>query len=674
MPRPPELSRSEILRLSEEARHSGSDGKQAVLAGSAMRPAAAAHEYDALHYDLEITPSRTARSLSGRVTLTLSVLSPAMTHVALDAIDMTTLSARVNGTLRTGFFFDSGRLQVPVCEGGDCPPHDPGDTLVVSVEYQTSPTTGYYYYPRNSYTLSEPYYARHWWPCFDDPSDKATLDLYATVPDSNVCLSNGTLQSVTPAGGATSVWHWRETHPIATYLVSIAVASYWQWTQDAGGIPVLNAVYPEDSTKAKAEFANLPAMFDVFETRWAPYPFDKYGQAAVNPFGPGGMEHQTMTTLRRNLVRGDRFYEFVWAHELAHQWWGDWVTCQDFREIWLNEGFATYGEAQFDEDFYGPAKYDSAIAAQMTSALAADANFRYALYDPPSNFLFGATIYMKGSVVLHMLRRILEDGAFFSGFALYGQRHGYDDATTVEFQDAMEDASGQALDWFFDPWVYDKGMPTYQWSWSSRAMEPGVSQLVLLVRQTQTNAPFFRMPIEFAVARADGLPDTTLTIWNEAQATQSFVVPVAGSPTGVTFDPRNGILKRIEPLAVDVPGGRDPGGPGASVGPRLALAIAPNPARGATRITGTWRATSGAPGFLRLYDASVRLIRNFGILGAAGSAGTRGGSGGADSADGSAALVWDLRDGAGARVAPGLYFAEIATDGLKDARPIVVAE
>ncbi|MGH7724728.1 MAG: M1 family aminopeptidase [Candidatus Eiseniibacteriota bacterium] len=669
----PDLPRAEILRLSEEARRIGSDRKEGALstttgATAAIPPGsgvnASMHGYDALHYALEIEPSRTARSVTGRVTTTLEVLSPGLTEVDFHAAQMTVLSATVNGVVRSSLSFAPGKVMVPICEGVDCPPHDPGDTLVVSVEYQTSPTTGYYYYPRNSYTLSEPFDARSWWPCYDDPSDKATLDLYATVPDSNSCVSNGLLQSVTPAGGGKSVWHWRETHPIATYLVSIAVANFWQWTQDAGGIPVLNVAWPEDSTKAKGDYANVPAMFDVFETRWAPYPFDKYGQATVSPFGPGGMEHQTMTTLRRNLLRGDKLYEFVWAHELAHQWWGDWVTCESFENIWLNEGFATYGEAQFDEDFYGPAKYDSAIAAQMSSALTADNNMRYALYDPPSNFLFGSTIYMKGSVVLHMLRRILDDGAFFAGLSLYGQRHGYDDATTAEFQDAMEDASGEDLDWFFTPWVFDQGMPTYQWSWSSHATQPEASQLVLLVRQVQTNSPYYRMPIELRVARADGLPDTTVTVWNEAQASQSFVLPLEGTPTAVTFDPRNSILKRIQPLSVDVP---DP--PGAFAGPsvpRLALAIAPNPARGAVQLTGTWHLSADPmrePVRLRLYDASGRRIRDLGTLSGSGA-----------SLDGSAALVWDLRDGNGARVAPGLYFAELASGSVREARPVVVAD
>jgi aminopeptidase N len=674
---PPNLDPSEVLRLTEEATRSGGalpvDGKEGLTPSPGLLTPAATipHAYDALHYRLDVTPSRTSPAIAGTMTLTLRVLDPALAEVDLHAVGLSITGARVNGGARTVTPISGGVL-IPVCEGGDCPPHAPGDTLVLAVDYSGAPTRGLYTYARNTYTLSEPYDARRWWPCYDLPSDKATLDLYATVPDSNVCYSNGVLVSVTPAGppapAGQSVWHWRETHPIATYLVSLAVADYWEWSQPGAPVPLIHCTFPEDSTKAKLDFANVPAMFGVFAARWGAYPFDKYGQAAVSPFSVGGMEHQTMTTINRSWLRGDRYWEFGVAHELAHQWWGDWVTCVDFRNIWLNEGFATFGEAVWHEGFYGAAAYDAYIQAQMNAALAADANFRYALYDPPASHLFGTTIYKKGSVVLHMLRRVLGEASFDAGMRAYGQSFGFGAASTADFEQAMEDASGQPLDWFFGPWVYGQGLPTYQWVWQTLPAEAGASDLAVFVRQTQTEAPLFRMPIELRIVRAGGLADTTVTVWNEAVSEQNFVIRIRGTATALVFDPRNSIWKQLEPLTADAGVGPGPDRPG----PRLALAIAPNPTRGTVTLTagvaGSFPADIGSGARFSIYDAAGRqVLSRVAVPTAANAPGPNAGP-----SAGPWRQTWDLSDEHGVRVPAGLYFVEIVVGALREARTVIV--
>jgi aminopeptidase N len=666
---PRELPPDEVLRLMEEAaHHPESVGKSSLTAGRESPFVVAAeslHAYDAIHYDLDVVPSRTSFHVDGRMTLTLVVRAAGLTHVDLDALEMTFSSVKVNGVARTGWSWSAGKLLVPVCEGPSCPPHAPGDTLVVEVTYAANPSMGFYTYPRNTYTSVEPDLARRWWPCYDQPFDKATLDLRATVPSTESCWSNGVLVSVTPSGTpGLNVWHWRETHPIATYLVSIAVANYWRWDQSALGIPIVNVAFPEDSTKAKLDYVHLPQMMTVFSTGFGAYPFDKYGQATVEPYGPGGMEHQTMTTLRRSLLRGDRFYEYVWSHELAHQWWGDWVTCVDFRDIWLNEGFASFGEAYFVEQHYSPAAYDSAIAQAMNAALAEDQNLRYPLYNPPPGKMFGTTIYKKGESVLHMLRRIVGDAAFFDGLRLYGTRFAYGNATTRDFQEAIEDAWGQPLDWFFDPWVFEAGIPTYAWTWQVASPDPpqaGHVDLGLHVRQVQTSAPFYRMPIEFRVTRA-ALPDTVVTVWNEAVEEQAFAVRIRGTVTGVVFDPRASILKRIQPGVLDA------GAPIATTAPgggHVALRVSPNPASGAVALRGTWHpgTTAGAgPGpevaRFAVYDATGRLVRDLGDVGRPAGA--------------PFVVSWDRTDQAGRRVVPGLYFVRITAAGKYEARPVVL--
>ena len=653
---PPDLPASDVVRLSEEAPWLVWEAKSPergmrVLSGPVEALAESLHTYDARHYQLNVTPSRTTNLISGTMPLDLRVVDPAIVNVDLFDEGLNVTAARVNGSARS-FTVTNGKLLIPICQGADCPAHGLGDSLQVAVDYSASPPAGFYFYARNSYTFAEPYDGRFWWPCYDLPNDKASLDVYATVPDTNVCVSNGVLVSVTPGAPGTNVYHWQESHPIATYLVAITVGKFWQWTQTTSSGPaisILENVFPEDSTKAKYDFANIPTMIPTFAARFGPYAFDKYGQVAVTPFGAGGMEHQSLTTINRSWVRGDRSVEGGMAHELAHQWWGDKVTCVDFRNIWLNEGFASYGECIWQEDFYGAAAYDAAVQAQVTSALNADNNIRYALYDPPEANLFGTTIYKKGSLVLHMLRRVLGDSAFFAGMQLYGERFAYGTASTADFEKAMEDASGQALDWYFDEWVYDKGLPTYNWAWHTAPTGPNQSEVSVFIRQVQTNAPFFRMPIEFKVQRP-ALPDTFVTAVNQALAEDYFVFTVNGAVSNVVFDPRNSIYKNVQLVTVGVP----PVIP--ERGPSVALSAAPNPTRSAALFSIEVGITTTLPIEVRLYDSAGRWIRTLGPVPATRHAEFR----------------WDLRDASGRRMAPGLYFAQARVGANHEEKSIVV--
>src|SRR5439155_22008289 len=209
-----------------------------------------AHAYDATHYRLDVTPSRTSNLISGTMTLDLRIVDPAITRLDLFDAGLNVTATRVDGVSRT-FTVSAGELLVPICEGSSCPPHGTGDSLQLAVDYSaSSPDIGFYYYPRNSYTFAEPYDGRYWWPSYDLPNDKATLDVYATVPDTNLCVSNGVLISAVPGAPGTTVYHWRETHPFATYLVAVTVGRYWQWTQTSGSLPLLEHVCPERLTMA----------------------------------------------------------------------------------------------------------------------------------------------------------------------------------------------------------------------------------------------------------------------------------------------------------------------------------------------------------------------------------------------------------------------------------------
>jgi hypothetical protein len=287
----------------------------------------------------------------------------------------------------------------------------------------------------------------------------------------------------------------------------------------------------------------------------------------------------------------------------------------------------------------------------MASALNSDNNLRYALYDPPAANLFGNTIYMKGSVVLHMLRRVLGDASFFAGMQLYGQRFKYGTASTADFEQAMEDASGQPLAWFFGEWVYDKGLPTYRWGWQAGPSGPGRSDVGIEMRQVQTNAPFFRMPVEFKIQRS-ALPDTFVTVLNDAVAWQDFVITVNGTATNVVLDPRNSIYKRVQVASVDVT-------PFPVPGPPVSLSVGPNPARVSSRLRVQLGAATSERIEVTIYDSAGRAIR---MLGPSRP--------GATTMD----VLWDLRDRSGRRVASGLYFVRARVGPSHEERSVVVLD
>ena len=389
------------------------------------------------------------------------------------------------------------------------------------------------------FTLSEPYGARKWIPCYDLPFDKVKTTTEVIVPSGFIAVSNGELQEVIPSVDE-DTYIWREDDPIATYLISLACGPYVELTDfTSDSIPLHYYVFPEDTTIALYEFENTPDMLEFFSQKFGPYPFQMYGMAEALLFnGNGAMEHQTVTTYGMNLIRGDRKYEYVVSHELAHMWWGDCLSPLTFAEIWLNEGFAVYSEALYIE-----ARYDTLrehLANNADSYFWEDQNLlRYPLYDPPEGYLFGAAIYCKGAWVLHMLRCIIGDSAFFAGLQNYHAAYAYGNVTTPEFQAEMESACGQPLDWYFQQWVYEAGFPQYDYNYN--VAQIGNEYIIdFYLEQVQTEAPVFNMPVELLFTAAS--EDTLLTVWNDQQY-QPYQFTFDFPPTGCAFDPEAKILK-----------------------------------------------------------------------------------------------------------------------------------
>ena len=353
--------------------------------------------------------------------------------------------------------------------------YNTGDTFSVIVHYSGVPRASGlagFMFSGGVFTLSEPYAAQTWWPCKDDPADKIdSVRISVTAPANMLVASNGLLveQIVNPNNSKTFVW--KERYPITTYLVSLAVDAYSAFSDSfeyspGNFMPIEYYVYPSQLTTAQAAFSKIPDMLDSFSRLFGMYPFvqEKYGHA-VFPWG-GAMEHQTCTSIGGVSTS----WESTYAHELAHQWYGDLVTCRDWHHIWLNEGFATYCEALWIEDYYGDAAFHSYVNSSLSNSNFTGSFvppvYRHDITDPWS--IFSWTVYIKGMWVLHMLRHVVGDPIFFQIMHDYPNdpAFAFKTATTEQFRDFCETSSGMELDWFFQQWIYESYYPVYYWGYS----------------------------------------------------------------------------------------------------------------------------------------------------------------------------------------------------------------
>ncbi|MFC2130249.1 M1 family aminopeptidase [Bacteroidota bacterium] len=304
---------------------------------------------------------------------------------------------------------------------------------------------------------------QHWLPCYDLPSDKATFKCKFIVPSAIFVASNGLL---TGQGSidTNEIYIWEHNNDCATYNYTFAASNYIPVNFGDGELPMVVYCKPEDTTNTRIVFKLLPDMVKAYEKRFGEYPFEKVGYVLTPT---GSMEHETMISFAEKLVRFSKdTVNEVGAHELAHMWFGDMVTPYDFRDAWLNEGFATFCESIWYDELFGPDVYlkhqDDMRAFYISSPNGARYEGIFSLYDfPRSNASsnYPGTIYKKGGSVIGMLRYELGDSIFFEATREYINRAKYANVSTEFLKEVYEEVSGIDLDWFFDQWVYGKGWP-----------------------------------------------------------------------------------------------------------------------------------------------------------------------------------------------------------------------
>lgn len=467
--------------------------------------------------------------------------------------------------------------------------------------YQGAPTsTGFGSFEVNTHegapvlwTLSEPYGAMEWWPCKQALNDKIdSIDVFVTNPVGYKAASNGLLQSENITNGWVTA-HWKHRFPIPAYLVAIAVTNYEVFTVPVAlGLdttPVINYVYPESLEAAQTGVAENVDVLQLFSQLFGKYPFhtEKYGHAQ---FGwGGGMEHQTMSFV------GNFGYDLL-AHELAHQWFGDKVTCGSWEDIWLNEGFATYLTG-LCYNFLRPQYWDIYKADRINKATLETSGSVWVDDTSSVSRIFSSRLsYVKGAMLLHMLRWELGDAVFFDAVRNYvndpNLAFGY--ARTADLKYHLETTSGMNLDEFFADWFYGQGYPSYDIKWSKEAAN-GV-KITILQTTSHPSVSFFEMPVP--VKLTDGVHDTILVL-DHLSSGQVFSATLDFVPSELIFDPelwlvsRNNIVQEVlstgEPL------------------PELSIEILPNPAL--TNFEVRLKASDNDQAQLTFWSADGKLVK-----------------------------------------------------------------
>jgi aminopeptidase N len=510
---------------------------------------------DVTYYKLDLSIDIAANLVAGTVTVKANSLADSLGEFTLDlAGSMTVDSVAVEGQPVSFTRYGEG-IGIPLDTA-----RSPGEAFTAEVSYHGVPrVTGFGSFVFSSHSgtpwvwsLSEPYGSREWWPCKDHPLDKAdSADIWIRCPSQFVVGSNGKLVEVTENGDGTSSWRWSERYPIATYLVSIAITNFVQFSNwfhysPTDSMEILNLVLPEHEEQARATLPGTVRMMEIFSSLFGLYPFieEKYGHAE---FGSGGaMEHQTLTSTTT-------FSELTLAHELAHQWFGDLITCATWQDLWLNEGFATYSEALYREQQYGAADYANHMRGEMSLARNAPGTLFVEDTSDVRNLFNNTRVYAKGASVLHMLRRVLGDTLFFASLRSYADdpRFRYATASTRDFQSVCETVSGQDLRYFFDQWVFGEKHPVYAVQWDSEPVDGSYEVVVTLTQFTRTQNPeFFRMPVDIRLSSET--QDTTLTVFH-TESGQQVSVTLPFEPRTLELDPDEWILKEVSSPDPGVP-------------------------------------------------------------------------------------------------------------------------
>ncbi len=500
------------------------------------------YKINILHYYLNINLFPDKKLLQGDVTIKGVLLDKNLKQIDLNFYDnMKITQLQLNGA-NSSYDEKGTRLSIPFSNISS-------DTFYVHVIYEGTPKragfSSFVFGEINGkscvYNLNEPIYASTWFPCNDIPSDKALLDIKITNDSSEVSASNGKLISVTTIG-TRRTYYWKSTYPISTYLICLYSSDYVNFSdkyisqnkQDTMAIEYY--VFPNQLENAKIDFKPYPDMIDFFAKTFGEYPFikEKYGVAEFL-WQLGAMETQTLTGVGFNFIGGKQFFTSIFAHELSHHWFGDAVGPETWKDIWLNEGFATYCEALYSEHLGGPGALQSSMMSKFQD------DFDGTVYNP--NDLFSTTVYQKGAWVLHMLRHEIGDSVFFNILRNYFEKYKYKNASTKDFEEVCENISHKNLQQFFDQWVFKgTGILELNYNWKAERID-SLIKVDLTINQKQTGYQVYQFPLDVKIRLKD---QSIIYKTFYVDARQKIIeFNLSKEPLEIILDPNNWLLAKI---------------------------------------------------------------------------------------------------------------------------------
>lgn len=509
-------------------------------------------EFHVKHIKLGIELDVPNRRVAGTSTVTLAPINDGLKRVELDAVDLTIRGVRGEGKALE-FDHREGKLAVRLPKA-----YKSGQEFSLAVRYEGRPKKGLFFiapdkdYPKDQpmvWSQGESEDNKFWFPCYEAPNDKMTSEVVVTVPKGWTAVSNGRLVGV-EGGGRT--FHWRQDVPHVNYLIALAAAEFEVREEPWDGVP-LQFYVPKGMTKhIPLAFGETKHMMGFFSrVTGQKYPYPKYAQVVVERFTFGGMENTSMTTLIDTCLHDERARpnyesEGLVSHELAHQWFGDYVTMKAWPHIWLNEGFADYFEELWFEDRFGKDEFQIRMVNEADAYFSEDAgSYRRPIvttkFQSPED-MFDAHTYQKGACVLHMLRYVLGDALWWKAIRHYVKTHGQQVVETNDFKQAIEASTGKSLDWFFAQWVYKAGHPEFEVSWSYDEPAQLVAVTVKQKQEVKDLTPLFRMPVELYLA--NGKKERTEKV-EVREKEHVFHVRFPVKPDFVAFDPENWVLKKL---------------------------------------------------------------------------------------------------------------------------------
>jgi aminopeptidase N len=527
-----------------------------VAPAIADEPYARSRDYDLQHSKIALRFDTGQKKVIGDVTHSVSILKDDTKKLVFDSVGLTIQSVTLN-KMAVKFETTDVKLIVPLGTSAK-----KGDKLDVEIKYEGKTTKGAYFIlpdkdyphrPQQIWTQGESEDTRYYLPIYDYPNDRLTTETILTVPASWTTIANGKLVSVKDAGSGMKVWDWQETLPSSTYLITVVAGEFDEVKDMWRGKPVTYYAPKGRGDRLKINYGRTPQMLELFTKKLGvDYPWEKYAQAMVDDFVAGGMENSSATTnTSSSLVHPTLAPEYATgqdpliSHELGHQWFGDLVTCKDWGNIWLNEGFATFMETLWVESYFpkDQADYDRWSGIREWFEQANLWTKPLVRHDFDDSSEFDGNAYGKGGLVLYMLRHQIGEQAFYRGLKHYLEVNRGKNVVTADLVKAIEEETHTNVDQFFTQWAYGAGAPKFDLGYT---YDDAKRQVILKVKQTQKvegRVGIFRIPTDVEITTAAGARIYPITV---SKPEEVFALPAHSTPTMVLFDKGGHILKSAE--------------------------------------------------------------------------------------------------------------------------------